>query len=251
MRYFLFVLLLSFSLPGLSQTVDAKGKKQGYWKKKDEKTNKLIYEGAFKDDKPVGVFKYYYPNDSIRAIMNFRSGGKIAYAKLFHLNGKRMAEGKYINKEIKDSTWVYYDESGLLLSKDKYVMGKKEGACYVYLPDGSLSEEKNFKQDLQEGPFRQYFDGKNLRAEGVYFKGQLEGKATYFFPNGVAVATGFYKSGNKNGPWIYRSEDGKIKEKELYHHGKLASKKETETFFSKNKTEVPKTENTKKAGNEK
>ena len=47
---------------------DANGKKQGYWKKKDEKTNKLVYEGLFKDDKPQGIFKYYYPFDSVKVI---------------------------------------------------------------------------------------------------------------------------------------------------------------------------------------
>ncbi len=246
MKKLILLILISFALPAFTQTIDAKGKKQGYWKKKDEKTNKLVYEGAFKDDKPVGTFKYYYSNDSVRAVMQFRDGGKIANAKLFHMNGKRMAEGKYINKEIKDSIWIYYDEYGVLLSKEKYIMGKKEGACYVYLPDGGLSEERNYKQDIQEGPFRQYFDGKNLRAEGVYFRGQLEGKASYYFPNGNVVAQGYYKNGNKTGPWIYRSEDGKVKDKELYKNGKLASKKETEEFFSKNKTETTKTVTEKK-----
>jgi antitoxin component YwqK of YwqJK toxin-antitoxin module len=230
-------LLLSFltSLSLSAQTTDANGKKQGYWKKKDEKTNRLVYEGEFKDDKPVGRFKYYYPNDSVRAIMNFRQNGKVAYAWLFHqTTGKRMGEGKYI-QELKDSVWTYYDESGKLLSKDNYVSGKKNGISYVYLPDGRLAEERNYKTDLQHGPFKQYLDGKRLRGQGNYVNGQLDGKATYYYPNGVEVATGFYKNGAKIGPWIYREENGKIKEKELFIDGKLASPKETEAFFSKHK----------------
>jgi antitoxin component YwqK of YwqJK toxin-antitoxin module len=229
-------LLLSGSLL-FAQTTDASGKKQGYWKKKDEKTGKLIYEGEFKDDKPVGKFKYYYPNDSVRAIMYFKDGGKSAYTKLFHMGGKRMAEGRYINKEVKDSVWTYYDEAGVLLSKEKYVSGKKEGPAYVYFPDGGISEERNYKNDLQDGPFKQYFDAKRIRAQGNYVKGNFEGRVVYYFPNGVEVAAGYYVNGEKNGPWIYRSENGKIKDKELYVNGKLAGKKETDEFFSKNKTE--------------
>jgi antitoxin component YwqK of YwqJK toxin-antitoxin module len=227
-----FFLLSAFILN--AQTTDASGKKQGYWKKKDEKTTKLVYEGEFKDDKPVGKFKYYYANDSVQAIMNFRDGGKIAYAKLFHPSGKKMAEGKYI-KEIKDSTWLFYDESGKLLSKDKYIMGKKDGTSYVYLPDGNLAEERNFKMDVLHGPFKQYFDGKKLKGEGNYVNGNLDGKAAYYFPNGVEVAAGYYKNGVKNGPWIYKTEKGEIKEKEYYKNGQLASKKETDEFFSKAK----------------
>jgi hypothetical protein len=64
----------------------------------------------------------------------------------------------------------------------------------------------------------------------------------------ITAAVGYYKNGNKNGPWIYRDKTGKVKEKELYKlNGQLASKKETEEFFSKNKTsdEKPKTVDTK------
>lgn len=218
--------------------------KNGYIKKKDEKTDKLIYEGEFKNDKPVGKFKYYYPNDSVKAIMNFREGGKIAYAKLFHPGGKRMAEGKYIN-EIKDSTWLYYDESGVLISKDIYIMGKRNGTCLVYYPDGKVSEEKQYKMDVEHGLFKEYFDGKTIKAEGNFVNGKKEGKVSYYFPNGVAAATGFFKNGLKNGPWIYKEKDGKIKDKELYKEGVLASKKETDDFFSKNKV----TDSTVKTGN--
>lgn len=228
---FLFTLLTAFVF---AQTTDANGKKQGYWKKKDDTGKHLLYEGEFKDNKPVGRFKYYYPNDSVRAIMNFKEEGKIAYARLFHLTGKRMGEGKYV-QEVKDSVWTYYDESGALLSKDNYTMGKKHGTCYIYLPDGKLAEEQNYKMDVQHGSFKQFVDGKKLRSQTNYVDGQLDGKATYYYPNGTEVAAGFYKNGVKTGPWIYKEENGKIKEKEWYVNGKLASPKETEEFFAKNK----------------
>lgn len=228
----IFILSLTFSF---SQTTDASGKKQGYWKKKDEKTGKLLYEGEFKDDKPVGIFKYYYVNDSLQAIMNFKEGGKIAYAKLFHPTGKKMGVGKYIS-EIKDSTWLFYDDKGVLISKDNYNKGKKDGQSIVYLPDGAIAEERNFKLDIQHGKFIQYFDGKKLKGQGEYVNGNLVGRVVYYFPNGVEVAAGFYVNGQKNGPWIYRNEKGAVTEKELYKNGKLASKKETDEFFSKNKT---------------
>lgn len=228
--FFIFASTLSFA-----QTTDANGKKQGYWKKKDQTGKFLLYEGEFKDNLPVGRFKYYYPNDTLRAIMNFKQSGKIAYAKLFHMNGKRMGEGKYI-QEIKDSTWIFFDENGALLSKDIYSMGKKNGLSLVYLQNGKLAEERNYKMDVQDGLFKQYVDGKKLRAQGNYSNGQLEGKATYYYPNGVEVAAGFYKNGKKTGPWIYKEESGQIKEKEWYVDGELASPKETEEFFAKSKS---------------
>ena len=235
MKKLVAILFIFQTFLSVSQTKDAGVKKNGYIKKKDDKTNKLIYEGEFKDDKPVGKFKYYYTNDSVRAIMFFKPDGKV-YAKLFHMNGKRMAEGKYSTKEIKDSVWVYYDETGILLSREKYSLGKKDGTSYVYYPDGNISEERNYKLDVQTGTFKQYFPGKSIKGQGNYINGKLEGRVAYYYPNGTEVAAGFYKNDLKTGPWIYKEENGKIKEKELYKNGKLASKKETEQFFSKNKT---------------
>lgn len=239
-KQFVFLFFILFQM-SYGQTTDAKGRKQGYWKKTDDK-GKLVYEGEFKDDKPVGKFKYYYPNDSIRAIMTFKDGGKVAHARLFHMNGKKMGVGKYINKETKDSVWSYYDELGAMISKEKYKMGKKEGTSFVYLPDGGVSEEKNYKEDILEGPYKEYFDGKNLKSQGSYSKGRLEGRVSYYYPNGVEVAAGYYRNGLKNGAWIYKTESGKIREKELYKNGNLASQKETDAFFSKNNpAEVKKT----------
>ncbi len=250
MRKFALICLVIQSVLLFGQTLDSKGQKQGYWKKKDEKTNKLIYEGEFKDNKPIGKFKYYHPNDSISVLMIFKDGSKIAYAKMFHLNGKRKAEGKYVGKEIKDSVWNYYDELGVLIAKEKYKEGKKHGASFVYIPDGSVSEEKYFKDDVMDGPYKEYFTANVLRSQATYSKGLIEGRTVYYYPNGVEVAVGFYKNGNKVGPWIYKTESGKIREKELYKNGKLVSTKETDEFFAKNKPESIKLE-PKKTGSKK
>lgn len=235
-RYYFIIFSFIFSVSCFSQTqTDANGKKQGYWRKKDEKTNKLIYEGLFKDDKPQGIFKYYYPHDTIKAIMNFKQDGKIAYSTMFHPTGKKMAYGKYIGED-KDSVWTYYDEKSILISRESYVKGKKDGVEYVYFPDGVVSEERRYKMGLMDGSFKLYYDKNLVKSEGIYVKGQLDGKNVFYFPNGVTAAIGYYKNGYKTGPWIYRDKTGKVKEKELYKAGgKLATSKETEEFFNKNK----------------
>ena len=230
------LICVSASFIVIPQNKDAQGRKQGYWKKTDEKTGKLVFEGNFKDDKPIGVFKYYNINDSIKAIIDFKPDGKSSSAKYFHFNGKLAASGNYSDKETKDGVWDYFDEAGVLISRETYKSGKKHGPSYVFIPDGSISEERNFKNGLEEGAYFAYY-GKNIyKTKGTYLNGEKEGRFIYYYPNGIEVANGFFKKGLKNGPWIYHTEDGKLKEKELYKNGQLASKKETEEFFSKNKT---------------
>lgn len=240
----LLIILIGYSVS--AQTIDASGKKQGYWKKKDDKGN-LIYEGEFKDDKPVGVFKHYYPGDTAkRAITYFKDGGNITYTKMYHqITCKIMAEGKYI-KEQKDSVWIFYDEAGIMLSKDNYKAGKKDGKCFVYLPDGTLAEEKIFKDGLEDGPFKQYFDGKLVKGEGKYAKGKLEGKVSYYYPNGVVAATGIYKNGHKDGVWLYKDKDGKMKDKEIFKNGVEVKQKPIKGASTS--TATPTTTNSVKSG---
>ncbi|MDR3048040.1 MAG: hypothetical protein LBU51_10635, partial [Bacteroidales bacterium] len=54
-----FISFLLFSQTENSNVTDAQGRKQGYWKKYQDKM--LLYEGEFKNDVPMGIFKYYYP----------------------------------------------------------------------------------------------------------------------------------------------------------------------------------------------
>lgn len=247
-RFITIILITLFSIQINAQTqTDASGKKQGYWKKKDEKSGKLIYEGLFKDNIPQGKFKYYYPFDSIKAIMDFKHDGKIAYSTMFHPNGKKMAYGKYIG-ENKDSVWTYFDETATLISRETYANGKKHGKEFIYFPDGIISEERMYKNGEKDGPYKLYFEKNLIKSEGNYINGKIDGRNAYYYPNKVTAAVGYYKLGLKVGPWIYRDKEGKIKEKELYKQdGKLASKKETEDFFNKNKPaeEKPKTTETK------
>ena len=45
--------------------VDAQGKKQGFWTKKDAE-GKLIYEATFKDDKPIGEMKRFHRTENLK-----------------------------------------------------------------------------------------------------------------------------------------------------------------------------------------
>jgi len=239
-KYFisvLFIVLLCNSFAQTKNQTDAAGLKQGYWEKLDPKTGKKIYKGSFKNNKPQGVFYYYYSgSDSIRSKSDFRQDGKIAYVTMYHISGIMLAKGKYINEQ-KDSVWNFYDTiMGKLLSTDIYVNGKKNGTSKVYFLNGAVSEERNYKNDLLEGPFKQLFDDKKgIRAEGTYVANEYNGKCSWYYPNGVAAAQGFYEKGVKKGVWLYKLESGKIKEKEVWQNGKLLNQKEMDAYFkSKN-----------------
>ena len=67
---------------GTDNQTDSKGRKQGVWKKLDAEGH-LVYEGQFKDDKPVGLFKHYYSNGKLKATNNYFDNGKKAAAHIY------------------------------------------------------------------------------------------------------------------------------------------------------------------------
>lgn len=234
-KYFINIFFVAILSVGYAQTknqTDAAGLKQGYWEKLDTKTGKVSYKGTFKNNKPQGVFYYYYPSsDTVRSKSDFRQDGKIAYVTMYHLTGKIQAKGKYIDEQ-KDSLWTFYDERGTLLSTDTYLKGKKNGPSKIYFANGAVSEERNYKNDLLEGAFKQLFDDKKgVRAEGAYLANEFDGKCSWYYPNGIAAAQGFYEKGVKKGVWLYKTEKGTIKEKEVWQNGKQLNQKEMDAYF--------------------
>jgi antitoxin component YwqK of YwqJK toxin-antitoxin module len=237
--------------------LDEKGKKQGYWEKKDEK-GFLIFQGEFKDDKPVGKMKQFYKGtDSLKALLHYRKEGYV-YAILYNeVNYKKNAEGKYFN-EKRDSTWNFYDEQNKLISTEQYKKGKKDGSSKVYFPNGNLSEEANYVDDKKNGINKKWYDSGVLKLQQTYKMGLLEGLSTTYYPNKVEAARGYYKNGNKNHVWVYKKQDGSIDSKEYWWEGievkevdyqklKVSTTDNKEIIEPENK--VQKTQKGKKGGN--
>jgi antitoxin component YwqK of YwqJK toxin-antitoxin module len=230
----------------INQT-DSKGLKQGEWIKTDPNTNLILYKGQFKDNKPVGVFKYFHANtDILKSELKFKNDGITAYAEVFYISGKLQAKGKYIN-EKRDSIWSFFTEYGELISKENYKNGLKEGQSYTYYPKGELLEEINYKNNLKDGPNKQYYINKQIKSESNYKNGKLIGKNAYYYPNGMLASIGYYNDfGNKFGVWLSKDKDGKVTEKEVYDNGNLLTGKAAEEWLknnnSKENTPTKKTE---------
>lgn len=210
-----------------ANATDAKGLKQGPWKKMDE-NGTCIYVGQFKDDKPVGVFTYFDTDGRKMSEMDFKTGGPVVYAKMFYINGFIQAEGKYIN-QLKDSTWHFYTDykNGELLSEETYVKGKKEGKSTVFHPGTTKPASITFyKNGIEEGAYVEYYLDGVKKEDATFVHGLLEGKATWYCPDGKISILGNYEHSLKHGNWVYYDCTGKIKGKETWDKGKLTSQEQ-------------------------
>lgn len=219
--------LLAAQVPGgvFPNTVDASGKKQGAWKKLDEQGT-VVYVGQFKDDKPYGLFTYFDTDGQKMTEMNFSKNGTVAYAKMFYVNGKLEAEGKYLNQK-KDSVWNYYSMDGLFISTEKWANGKKEGKAIVYHPGTKQAASiTNYKNGLPEGEYVEYYSGGQLKMKVNYVAGNMEGTATWYYEDGRINIIGAYQHAVKHGKWTYYNADGTVKGTETWAFGKLTSQEQ-------------------------
>jgi antitoxin component YwqK of YwqJK toxin-antitoxin module len=207
-------------LKNYNNEVDAQGRKQGNWVTYDGNGN-IKYEGAFKDDKPVGEFKYYYPDGQVKAIVNHNPVTGEVYAVNYYKNGLLMARGKYIN-QAKDSTWLYFSEiDETIVSEEHWDRGKKVGEWKTYYPSGQVMEVTQYKNGVKEGKWIQYFSDGTKKAEATYVNNELEGLMQIFYITGKVEVSGTYKNSTKNGIWMYFNEIGEAEKKEVYKDGVL------------------------------
>ena len=206
---------------------DSKGLKQGSWEGRDS-SGQLSYKGSFLNGKPMGMFTYYYPKGSIKAILSYSSGGQVATAKTYfelmenqnEKDAKMLSEGRFVG-EKKDSLWKFYNAFGTLISKENYKNGLKDGSSFILYPSGKIMEEKSYKNGLEDGKFKQFFEAGKIKSEGNYKAGFFDGKYSVYFPDGKLNIVGNYAHAVKHGAWTYFDESGKIIHQLEYKLGKL------------------------------
>lgn len=213
----LIILALFFSISSFGQEINQinnKGLKQGVWIKKIEGSDKLVYKGLFKNNIPVGHWEYYYPDQTIKAIIDYTND--LSHSKIYHPNGKLMGEGDYIKNPVNDTkqpyikhgVWKFYDLYGNISSEDSYVLGQKTGLAKVYYLNEKLASEINYLNGEKEGAFVEYFEDGSVMKKGFIKDGNYEGELISYNDDGVIYMKGSYKNGVKHGQWVILNEDG-------------------------------------------
>jgi antitoxin component YwqK of YwqJK toxin-antitoxin module len=223
-RIFMLITFIIFSCSLVGQDTinskDLQGRKQGFWRKTDA-AGHLVYEGHFKDGRPAGEFRYYYPDGKVKTVSQVSMQGIRASTVSYFPNGRKMASGLYFN-EKKDSTWQFFSESnGNVVSEETYKDGVINGMSKVFYPEGGLSEQHFFKQGIRDGLWEQYYLEGKLKLRGAYKAGEKHGPFKTFYTSGQLMISGQYISGHQTGTWTYYNEKGGISKREIYDNGIL------------------------------
>lgn len=217
MRTF-FILLFLVPLAAIAQLnqTDANGLRQGHWEKRQD-NGRLIYEGNFKDGKPVGEWKRYHPGGQVKALIEYK--GDTASTQLFDEWNKKVAEGNYVNEQ-KEGVWKIFNENRLI-ADETYLHGIKSGAAHRFYDTGEMMEESHWENGKQSGDYQVFFKSGEPYLQCKMKDDMRNGLFLVYFENGRQELVAEYKNGLRNGEWKYYTNEGEHRYSLFYTDGKL------------------------------
>jgi len=217
------LLTISIYISGQTETginfTDSQGRKQGHWIKKYDGDN-IMYEGYFKNDHPVGEFKRYNENNSLKSILIYSEDGRTANATIYHPNGKISSRGLYID-QMKEGKWQFFSAftDGYMISEEYYKKNLKNGPSVKYYPDSTVAEKLTYINNLKQGEWTQYYTSGAVFLKSNYLNDKINGKFEVWFDNGAIEYSGQYKNDSRDGLWIIYNNNGTVKYKLEYIEG--------------------------------
>lgn len=213
----IFVPIISFAQEQINQT-DNNGLRQGLWKR-NYPNGRLLYEGHFKNDKPVGEWRRYHENGVVRAILQHVENNDSVSAELFDLSGKLVAKGFY-KIENKVGKWDYFD-NGRKVMEEEYSDGVKVGTSRVYYPSGELLEETEWNNNQRNGRYKAYYQSGKTFLECMYLNDKRSGFCVTYYPSGAMEIDAYYQDDLPHGEWKYYNEKEELRLTLHYDNGLL------------------------------
>lgn len=208
----------------------------------------LKFEGAYKNEKPLGIHTYFNKNGQIDSALEYLDNGilqgkgkvdtlgrKTGVWKEYTKNGKPRAKGKY-RKGKRQGKWNFYYPNGKIAQKGSYINGKETGTWQWFYPNGNLRREEEYIRGYADGPSTEYSETGEIIAQGEFLEGERQGK--WIIKTGDITLKGSYDNGLRDGVWQYFYSDSTLKfqgefiqgepngwHKNYYPNGKIKSEK--------------------------
>ena len=215
------VLVLSFlSSPSLlAQEVDPNGYNIFYY---DD--GAIASEGKFKDGKPNGIWKAYYPNEVLKSIGLKRNGLSDSTWLFFDKKGRETWKYEFADDK-KNGCAQEFDTLGNVVKEMYYVNNVLQGEVREFYPSGELKRLVNFEDGKEAGMAYEYDKEGTIITEEVYDDGFLKEREQYnrydengkktgtwreFYPDGTLKRVTNFKDGEKKGLYKEYNKKGKL-----------------------------------------
>ncbi len=186
-----------------------------------------------------GYTQIFYPNGQVSSEGMMRDGKPDGYWKTYYTTGVIKSEGLRTNFLL-DSTWTFYNQRGEVTQRIDYRLGKRNGYSISYsyenTTDGVVVARELYVNGIKEGRSYYYYTNGNLKEEVYYEEGNREGPGRAFDEDGTLVALLEYHNdylieririnrtdneGRKQGQWMEFYEDGTVKREVFYKDNQI------------------------------
>jgi antitoxin component YwqK of YwqJK toxin-antitoxin module len=225
---------------------DSKGRKQGVWEKYYPDGKTMLYTGQFKDDQPVGEFKYYFESGKIKSIVQHETSER-SYAWFYFENEQLMSEGQYMNQK-KDSVWRNYNAQGFLVSKETFKNNRLNGEKLIYYIQNQIETGEvkcalleTYKDSILHGSCIEFFSSGSKKQQGTYAQGKKVGIWETYHPDGSLATRIKFRDGKAYGYAYAFDEEGTELYKSYWLDGKRLDAKAFDKYLidCKNKGMIP------------
>ncbi len=241
---FFIIIIFMFSIILKAQKINPNG-----YNKFTYQNGKISSEGYMKNGKPIGYWKSYYPDGTIKTEGN-RKNEKLDSVWRFYDKQGHLTEIIDYKNDIKSGYYKkfkFIDDSSqqknVLISKELYVNGEKNGKSYFYDDKARLKKTIQFEKNYKHGFEKQYdtLGNINLIIKYSYNNitnseklnrrdkfGKKQGIWKTFYPNEKIHTYANYKNHKLNGYYREYNIYGELIKSEYFIDGKLTILKEDE-----------------------
>lgn len=161
--------------------VDENGLKQGFWKitgsislEAGYRSNQVVEEGHFEDDKKTGLWKKYYPTGKLRNEITFKNNHPRGPYKIYFPNGNLEEQGNWQgNKNIGE--FKRYHENGTLSQDFSFsASGKRDGLQNYFYENGNLQLSVEVVDGVAHGVYKTYYPDGNMKGSKEIVNGQVD-----------------------------------------------------------------------------
>jgi antitoxin component YwqK of YwqJK toxin-antitoxin module len=215
---YLILFFIPVTLYSQVNQTDLSGLRQGKWQK-TYFNGRLMYEGEFKDGKPVGEWTRFHESGQVKAKINYAENSDSAFAQLFDVWGKKIADGAYVN-EKREGKWIFFSNN-VKVAEEEFSNGEKHGFSRKFYPSGEVLEESEWQNGVQEGNYRVFFKTGKPYMQCKFSTGKRNGLCLSYFQNGRIEMEAHYKNNLRHGEWKFYNSEGEHLYTLIYEKGQL------------------------------
>jgi antitoxin component YwqK of YwqJK toxin-antitoxin module len=196
--------------------VDTDGKRRGLFKE-FYPDNSLRAEGVFVDGLRSGEWKFYYHNGQIQEIGSYKEGQPDGIWTWYYDNGQKQIEEQFF-KGTPNGSYKEYDSRGNIIVTGTYFYGMKNGKWTEEI--GDMRTQGEYRNDKQIGEWVSYYDNDKLAFKGTFNAGYPDGEHFFYYQNGRLREVQKYAAGVKHGDWKKYLDTGELYFTVTYDQGK-------------------------------